>query len=1045
MSCRIITFYSYKGGTGRSMAVANTAWVLASNGLRVLVVDWDLEAPGLHQYFHPFLPDHELRSSPGVIDLVWEFATAAVDPGTPDEPGWHERLAAIRPYAMSVEHPFPGRGTIDLVPAGRQDHLYSTRVATFDWNNFYERLGGGGFLEALKRSMRADYDYVLIDSRTGFSDTAGICTVQFPDILVNCFALSTQAIDGAVAVAASVHRQRGRDQLRMFPVPMRVEDGELDKLEASRDYARARLGRYLSHLPDPDRYWGEVEVPYKSFYAYEEILAPIGDRPQQENTILAATERIVGYLTDQGVQALGATLDERERRSALVRFQRVRTRTGDGVPGPRPGPRGAAPARVFLTCPYDSAEHWDAVRDLWFLLRGGEVDARLDRPPGQRPEDWPLWQAEEMREADLVVAVSSPAYRRRPTDPDVERVRASYDVDPGRFLTVLLPGASDDDIPAFLLPGPAGPGRAAVELASLTPDGVRPLLHQVTARLRPPARPRERILAAQTPEPVFDSVEPELAEAADELALRLREQMMTYLRQRRIMEPYQLPVRWTASRAVPWKDSTSTRLSLAGESEDLVEIFLSLPHGRLVLLGGPGAGKTDAAILLATRLLARREASTTPVPVLLHWTSWNPETESLHDWITGQLQKQFPLLFASFGMRYARLVRTGGILPILDGLDELPLNVRALALRTLAEEVPRHGRYIVTSRVAEYMEVAGTSRSSMTGATVLEARSLSPGDVIEYLDSRGAPGRWEWLRRELQERPHGPVGQALVSPVMVRLAAEIYQDRSSASAELLSLDNPDAVRGHLLANLIPVTYGRAGDRYDRPLFPPVQAGRWLSFLARHMTLQATRDLAWWELHRALGAGRLAVLLGTVSAVITASVFLLLGRLPGAADEPLANGWLIGGATTAVALTTALSSRRSPLPSRFARAGPIRPEASLRVNRLLTLGSALAAGLVSGLAAGVWYGWDTGLSAALTGGLVTCGAVIMTSLLLALRGSAWLRYLLARIALASVGRLPWRLLRFLDEAHRRGVLRESGPVYQFRYAALQDLLAHRERT
>jgi MinD-like ATPase involved in chromosome partitioning or flagellar assembly len=39
---RIITFYSYKGGTGRSMALANIAWILASAGKRVLAIDWDL-------------------------------------------------------------------------------------------------------------------------------------------------------------------------------------------------------------------------------------------------------------------------------------------------------------------------------------------------------------------------------------------------------------------------------------------------------------------------------------------------------------------------------------------------------------------------------------------------------------------------------------------------------------------------------------------------------------------------------------------------------------------------------------------------------------------------------------------------------------------------------------------------------------------------------------------------------------------------------------------------------------------------------------------
>ena len=336
MAGTIITFYSYKGGTGRSMCVANTAWILASNGLRVLAVDWDLEAPGLHQYFHPFLPDPELRTSSGIVDLIWEFAESVLNTEDSGEPGWHEKFARISPYSVSIQYDFPGAGTIDFVPAGRQDSSYSALVSSFDWENFYDRLGGGGFLEALKRNMRELYDYVLIDSRTGLSDTAGICTVQFPDILVNCFSLSTQAIDGATAVAASVKRQQQDNEIRIFPVPMRVEDGEQDKLDASRDYARDHLGVFLSHLADPERYWGEVEVPYKSFYAYEEILATIGDRPQQENTVLAATERIVNYLTGGQVTALAAPPAEPERRALLTRFQRVRA--ARPVPAAAAGP-----------------------------------------------------------------------------------------------------------------------------------------------------------------------------------------------------------------------------------------------------------------------------------------------------------------------------------------------------------------------------------------------------------------------------------------------------------------------------------------------------------------------------------------------------------------------------------------------------------------------------------------------------------------------------------------------------------------------------------
>src|SRR6185369_5293034 len=89
---RILTFYSYKGGTGRSMHLANVAWILASNGKRVLIVDWDLEAPGLHRYFHPFLLDKELTATDGLIDFFWVFAEAAMTPVSDSEraQGWHE-------------------------------------------------------------------------------------------------------------------------------------------------------------------------------------------------------------------------------------------------------------------------------------------------------------------------------------------------------------------------------------------------------------------------------------------------------------------------------------------------------------------------------------------------------------------------------------------------------------------------------------------------------------------------------------------------------------------------------------------------------------------------------------------------------------------------------------------------------------------------------------------------------------------------------------------------------------------------------------------
>jgi tetratricopeptide (TPR) repeat protein/MinD-like ATPase involved in chromosome partitioning or flagellar assembly len=301
----IITFYSYKGGSGRSMAVANVAWILASNGNRVLTVDWDLEAPGLHRYFAPFLSDKDLTGSEGLIDLLIEFrdATATGYAGGNDD-NWHESYADISAYVVSLDWDFPRGGTLDLLPAGRQGASYSARVNSFDWEEFYERRGGGVYLESVKEKMRADYDYVLIDSRTGVSDTSGICTVQMPDAVVVCYTLNNQSVKGSAAVAHSIYEQRLRKSrdIAIFPVPMRVEPFEKTKLDRRREYAKEMFKLFPSHLPPQSRaqFQEDTQVKYLPYYAYEEILATFGNRPGESDStsLLAPAERLTAYLTE---------------------------------------------------------------------------------------------------------------------------------------------------------------------------------------------------------------------------------------------------------------------------------------------------------------------------------------------------------------------------------------------------------------------------------------------------------------------------------------------------------------------------------------------------------------------------------------------------------------------------------------------------------------------------------------------------------------------------------------------------------------------------
>lgn len=204
---RIVTFYSYKGGTGRSMALANFAWILAASGKRVLTIDWDLEAPGLHRYFRPFLIDPDLFETDGLIDTLWTFAASTMTAMPPIPPTTEVASAGdgttIDAARRRLDWRFPTQGYIDFVGAGRQGATYSERVNTFDWKRFYE-LGGARLLDEAKQQLRANYDWVLIDSRTGVSDTAGICTMQLPDTVVTCFTINRQSIDGVDAIMRSI-------------------------------------------------------------------------------------------------------------------------------------------------------------------------------------------------------------------------------------------------------------------------------------------------------------------------------------------------------------------------------------------------------------------------------------------------------------------------------------------------------------------------------------------------------------------------------------------------------------------------------------------------------------------------------------------------------------------------------------------------------------------------------------------------------------------------------------------------------------------------
>src|SRR5438309_9698474 len=102
---QIVTFYSYKGGTGRTMALSNVAWILAASGKRVLVADWDLESPGLHRFFKPFLNADAIRGKAGVIDLIRSYEDEIMQERDRPE-RWYEEYARVQHYAFAINWRF---------------------------------------------------------------------------------------------------------------------------------------------------------------------------------------------------------------------------------------------------------------------------------------------------------------------------------------------------------------------------------------------------------------------------------------------------------------------------------------------------------------------------------------------------------------------------------------------------------------------------------------------------------------------------------------------------------------------------------------------------------------------------------------------------------------------------------------------------------------------------------------------------------------------------------------------------------------------------
>ena len=578
---QVVTFYSYKGGVGRTFLLVNVASWLAKAGFKILCIDFDLEAPGLHHYFgnQGLLPR---PSGKGVRNLLRQASTSA-------RLEWRSLLQPIK---------IPGApGPLDLLEAGTAS---TERDKNTSYSDLYLHHGLGDKLEAAREEWLDTYNLILVDSRTGLTDIGGICAAQLPDILVAVLAPNQQGIDGTLEAVKRAQDERKalpitRGGFQVVPVLGRFDIGANSQ----------QLGKWMSLLTDKlaplldewrhsaapaEKLVTLLRVPYLSNWSFGEPIPVLASDEAVDDsaTVVYAVATVASLLAQKLEYSDQLCMD----RDGYVK--KVATLGPAIVESDEPDESEAREQFTFdLFLSFSGPELRPVARELAEALKARRFRVFFDEQSIESGKRWREALAAGLEESRGLLALvpESPSNWQRA---EVDYFRPFVRPDGERFI-----------LPVWMEPRPAWPeifafqgfdgrGKSAVEIADL-----------VDAKLRHPSTPEparqekpwtsDDALAAYRRHAIerHSKLIPYFAGASD---LLLEE---VFVR----VDVASLPGRMPAEEVVQIQERTKPSI---GEPVLLDTLLFppsqSGPAPRLLLIGDPGAGKTTLCRALTRRL-----------------------------------------------------------------------------------------------------------------------------------------------------------------------------------------------------------------------------------------------------------------------------------------------------------------------------------------------------------------------------------------------------------------------------------------------------------